>query len=488
MTNRTSPEYYAKHKWSILAVLIFMPFMATLDGTIVNVALPVMVKDLKTDMESIQLVVIVYLIAVVASILLFGRLGDIKGKGRLFMFGTAVFTIGSLMAGLSHDLNTLIVSRAIEGIGGAAAMANNQGIITEVFPASERGRALGISGISVALGTMLGPPIGGLIVSSLSWNYIFLINVPVGIVGFLLALRLLPRGTKTKQKVDTLGAVTLAAAVILFFDALLSGQNVGYDRYYIILAFVGCIVLFALFIWFEKKSKQPIVDLSLFKNSLFTISIVCVLIQFFAMSGISIIQPFYIEDVLKIDPGQTGLIMMSFPIVMGIMSPLSGYISDKVGAAKITLVGLVVMTAGLYLLSTMTAAEPVAKLILFLCIVGFGAGVFSAPNTSLIMSTAPAGKLGITGSINAFTRNFGSVTGISLLTTLLYSLMSSKVGYQVKGFISGKPDVFVYGMQTVYGIGVMILCVSVLLTIIRLFQDKRQRASQAAPDAPGGKK
>ena len=268
------------------------------------------------------------------------------------MFGTAVFTIGSLMAGLSHDLNTLIVSRAIEGIGGAAAMANNQGIITEVFPASERGRALGISGISVALGTMLGPPIGGLIVSSLSWNYIFLINVPVGIVGFLLALRLLPRGTKTKQKVDTLGAVTLAAAVILFFYALLSGQNVGYDRYYIILAFVGCIVLFALFIWFEKKSKQPIVDLSLFKNSLFTISIVCVLIQFFAMSGISIIQPFYIEDVLKIDPGQTGLIMMSFPIVMGIMSPLSGYISDKVGAAKITLVGLVVMTAGLYLLST----------------------------------------------------------------------------------------------------------------------------------------
>jgi len=301
MPNRTSPEYYAKHKWSILAVLIFMPFMATLDGTIVNVALPVMVKDLKTDMESIQLVVIVYLIAVVASILLFGRLGDIKGKGRLFMFGTVVFTAGSLMAGLSHDLNTLIIARAIEGIGGAAAMANNQGIITEVFPAGERGRALGISGISVALGTMLGPPIGGLIVSYLSWNYIFLINVPVGIVGFLLALKLLPRGVKTKQKVDYRGAATLAAAVVLFFYALLTGQSAGYDKYYIILAFIGCTVLFALFVLFEKKSAQPIVELSLFKNSLFTISIICVLIQFFAMSGISIIQPFYIEDVLKID-------------------------------------------------------------------------------------------------------------------------------------------------------------------------------------------
>ena len=130
MTNASSAEYYAKHKWSILAVLIFMPFMATLDGTIVNVALPVMVKDLHTDMESIQLVVIVYLIAVVATILLFGRLGDIKGKGLLFLFGTFLFTAGSLLAGLSHSLPALIVSRAVEGVGGAAALANNQGIIT----------------------------------------------------------------------------------------------------------------------------------------------------------------------------------------------------------------------------------------------------------------------------------------------------------------------------------------------------------------------
>ncbi|MEA5003560.1 MAG: MFS transporter [Christensenella sp.] len=475
MVQRTSPEYYAKHKWSILAVLIFMPFMATLDGTIVNVALPVMVKDLHTDMESIQMVVIVYLIAVVASILLFGRLGDIKGKGRLFMFGTVVFTLGSLMAGLSHDLNTLIVARVIEGIGGAAAMANNQGIITEVFPSNERGRALGISGIAIALGTMLGPPLGGLIVTYLNWNYIFLINVPIGVIGFLLALRLLPRGEKTQQKVDYRGAVTLAAAVILFFFALLTGENVGYDKYYIILCFVAAAGLVFLFLYFERRRQQPIVDLSLFKNPLFTLSIICVLIQFFALSGISIIQPFYIEDVLKINPGSTGLVMMSLPIAMGIMSPISGYISDKVGAAKVTLVGLVIMTAGLALLATMTATEPVYKLVIYLCIVGLGAGIFSAPNTSLIMSTAPKEKLGITGSINAFTRNFGSVTGIALLTTLLYSLMSAKAGHHVEGYVAGRPDIFVYGMQTVYTIGVIILAVSVVLTVVRLFQDKKQK-------------
>ena len=475
MTNASSAEYYAKHKWSILAVLIFMPFMATLDGTIVNVALPVMVKDLHTDMESIQLVVIVYLIAVVATILLFGRLGDIKGKGLLFLFGTLLFTAGSLLAGLSHSLPALIVSRAVEGVGGAAALANNQGIITEVFPAGQRGRALGISGVAVAFGTMLGPPIGGLIVSALNWNYIFLINVPVGIIGFLLGLRLLPRGKKIKEAVDYRGAAFLAAAVIMFFYALLTGQSSGYSHPRVFLSFAGSAVLFLLFIFLEKRNRQPVVELSLFKNPLFTISIVCVLIQFFVMSGISIIQPFYIEDVLKISPGQTGLIMMSFPIAMGIMSPLAGYISDKAGAAKITLIGLIIMTLGLYLLSTMTASEPVGKLILFLCIVGLGAGIFSAPNTSLIMSTAPKDKLGITGSINAFTRNFGSVTGISLLTTLLYALMSSKAGFQVKGFVAGRPDLFVYGMQNVYRLGTAVLCISVVLTAIRLFQDRRER-------------
>ncbi|MEG2882751.1 MAG: MFS transporter [Christensenella sp.] len=470
---RTSPQYYAQHKWSILAVLIFMPFMAMLDSTIVNVALPVMVKDLGTDMQSVQMVVIAYLIAVVASILLFGRMGDILGKGRLFMFGTVVFTVGSLMAGLSHDLNTLIIARVIEGIGGAAALANNQGIITEVFPANERGRALGFSGVSVALGTMAGPALGGLIVTYLNWNYIFLINVPVGIIGFILALRLMPRGIKSKEKLDYRGAAALAATVILFFFALLTGAKVGYQKYYIIISFIAAVGFMALFLFLEKRSAQPIIDLSLFKNSLFTISIVCVFIQFFAISGISIIQPFYIEDVLKTDPAQTGLIMMSLPIILGIVSPIAGYISDKIGATKITLAGLIIMTLGLFLLSTMTASEPIYKLVIYLSVVGLGAGIFSAPNTSLIMSTAPKEKLGITGSINAFTRNLGSVIGISLLTTLLYSLMSAKVGHTVDGFVAGQPNVFVYGMRIVYLVGVALLVVSVILTIIRLFQNKK---------------
>ena len=201
----------------------------------------------------------------------------------------------------------------IEGIGGAAALANNQGIITEVFPANERGARAGHLRHLRRTRHHAGAPIGRLIVTYLSWNYIFLINVlPVGIVAFILALKLLPRGKKRQTSRSITGHRLLAAAVILFFFGLLTGLSKGYDKYYIILSFAGAVILVPFSCTLKKRSQQPIIDLSLFKNSLFTLSVICVLIQFFAMSGISIIQPFYIEDVLKIDPGSTGLIMMSF--------------------------------------------------------------------------------------------------------------------------------------------------------------------------------
>jgi predicted MFS family arabinose efflux permease len=200
-------------------------------------------------------------------------------------------------------------------------MANNQGIITEVFPSNERGRALGISGVFAAVGTMCGPPLGGIIVSNLSWNYIFIINIPVGIISLIAGLRLLPMGQKTKSRIDITGAVLLAATVLLFFYGLLAGEKRGYTRPEILTAFALSIVTLVLFIRTEKRNPIPILDLSLFKNPIFSLSILCVLIQFVGTSGVSIVQPFFMEDVLKLSAAQTGLVMMSTPIAMGITSP-----------------------------------------------------------------------------------------------------------------------------------------------------------------------
>jgi len=474
----------AKNKWAILAVLVTIPFMVTLDGTIVNVALPVMVKDLNTTMESIQTVVTSYLIAVVAFILLFGRMGDAKGKGRIFIFGVATFTAGSVIAGLSHNLVMLNTARVIEGIGGAAAMANNQGIITEVFPANERGRALGISGVFSAVGTMCGPPVGGLIVSNLSWNYIFLINIPVGFIGLLAALKLLPRGQKKRENIDIPGAVFLGIAVVAFFYGLLNGQGHGYLRPEIIISFAASILFTIIFIRRECKTGEPILDLSLFRNPIFTLSIICVLIQFTINGGVSIMQPFFMEDVMRLTAEQTGLIMMSLPIAMGITSPISGYLSDKFGPGIFTLIGLIIMSAGIILLGTMTATVQAGTLIFYLVIIGVGGGLFAAPNTSMIMSTAPKDKLGIVGSTNGFMRNFGSVLGVSVFTTILYSLMSSSLGYQVTGYVKGKPDVFVSAMHGVYMIATVLLIIGIILTVIRVIKDRKKPAQQQTEESP----
>src|SRR5471030_3128103 len=171
-----------KNRWVILFVVVMVTFMSALDGSIVNVALPVMAKSLNVTSAGIQLVVTSYLIIIAATILIFGRLGDIIGKTKVFRFGIVVFTIGSLLCGLTNSLPILVAARAIQAIGAAGTMSTNQGIITQVFPARERGRALGVIGTFVALGAMAGPPIGGIIVSAASWRYIFLINVPIGII------------------------------------------------------------------------------------------------------------------------------------------------------------------------------------------------------------------------------------------------------------------------------------------------------------------
>ncbi len=465
-------------KWLILAVLVAIPFMVTMDGTVVNVALPVMAKDIGVSLESIQTVVSCYLVAVVGSILLFGRLGDMLGKGRMFTLGVVVFGLGSLVAALSRQLWLLDVARVVQGIGGAAAMANNQGIITEVFPENERGRALGISGVFAALGTTLGPPIGGLIVTKLHWSYIFLINVPVALLAFVAGLALLPKGQKKSQKLDLLGAGVMAAGVVLFFVVLFQGEKIGFAKPLTLLGLALSVGLLVLFVLLEKRSAQPLLDLSLFKNPMFTISVFCVLILFVVSGGVSILMPVYLEDLRQFSAAQSGLILMALPIAMGLLSPVSGTLSDKIGPAPLTVAGLGVLLLGTGCLAFATGGTPLWGLIAFLVLIGIGSGLFAAPNTSLIMGTAPKDKLGIAGSINGFMRNCGSAVGVSLFSSIQYAVMSAIDGRPVTGYVPGKPQLFLSAWKTVFLFGVVLLAVGLTLTVVRLMKQKKEQVVQ----------
>jgi len=470
--NNTKNETYKK-RWIILFTVISATFMATLDGSIVNVALPNMSDKLGVSMAGIEWVVTSFFITIAATILIFGRLGDIKGKMKVFKFGVVVFTLGSFLCGLTHSLPLLVAARVVQAVGAAATMATNQGIITHVFPSHERGRALGMVGTFVALGSMAGPPIGGLIVSAVSWEYIFLINVPIGIIVFTMAMKVLPKShSVAEEKIDGKGSVLFTVFIVLLFGALLQGQSMGYNNPPMMGAFIISFISFVIFIIVENKIQVPLLELGIFKNSLFSISIICAFISFTAIGASNIILPFYFQDVLKLSPAATGLFMMVSPVVLSIVAPISGYMSDKVGSEILTLIGLSFTSVGLFLISSLNEKSSLIILVVYIVVMTLGNGMFQSPNNSLVMSTVPKNKLGIAGSVNALIRNLGIVLGTSAATLLLYNRMSYKIGYRVVDYVKGRDDVFIYGMRWVY-ISAGIMCViGVIITALRFYNNK----------------
>jgi len=462
-----------KNRWIILFIVVMVTFMCTLDSSIVNVALPVMAKALHVTSAGIQLVVTSYLIVISAAILVFGRLGDMLGKTKVFKFGIALFTMGSLFCGITSSLTVLVLARVVQAIGAAATMANSQGIITGVFPSKERGRALGITGTFVALGAMAGPALGGFIVDATSWEYIFLINIPIGIITLFYGIKILPKANKTEKfKLDVYGAVLFAFTIIPLFVALGKGQEIGFTHPIILTGFLLSIVSFITFIFVEKKRKNPLLELKIFENKLFSLSIFCGFISFVAMFCSVIIQPFYLQDVLKYSPSFTGLILMVSPLVLSVVAPISGHMSDKIGSEILTFIGLLVTGLGLLLMSTLNEQRSLMSMVFYIVVMTIGNGLFQSPNNSLIMSTVPKDKLGIAGSINGLVRNLGMVCGIALSTALLYNRMSYKIGYRVTNYIVGRNDAFIYGMRIVYITAAIICLIGAILTFSRLHSSK----------------
>lgn len=464
-----------QHKWIILFVVVIMSFMSCLDSSIVNVALPVMTKELSVSLSSIVWIVAAYLIAICSAILIFGRLGDMIGKSKVFKFGIILFTVGSLLCGLSSCFIMLVASRVIQGIGASAYMANNQGIITQIFARTERGKALGILAAAVALGTMIGPPLGGLIVSVLNWKFIFFINVPIGIAAAVFGFKILPKGERTNERLDIPGTILLVITTILLFGAIIRGQDTGFNNLYLTAAITAALVLGALFILLELKQRQPLLELELFKCKQFSLSLVCAFISFTCTSASIILIPFYLEDTLKITPANAGIFMMLSPLIVAVLSPLSGALSDKIGSEALTFAGLMMMGTGLFLMSSLNEISSLASAGIFMSVLAVGQGLFQPANNSLIMSASLKNKLGIAGSLNSFVRNLGQIAGVKFSTTLLYGFMSLKLKRHVSDYMKGRDDIFVFGMKNVYLILTIVCCVGVALASVRIFAGKKAK-------------
>jgi len=471
---------YSK-KWYVMMAVSMGIFLATIDGSIVNISLPTLVSSFQTDFALVQWVVLSYLLTVTTLMLGIGRLADIYGKKTIYMAGFIIFTAGSVLCGLSPTIYALIGFRIVQGIGAAMIMALGMAIVTEAFPSSERGRALGITGTIVSVGIALGPTLGGLIVKNLSWNWIFFVNLPIGILGTFMVLRYVPTfKPKGAERFDYWGALTLCIALLSLLTSLTLGQRNGFgDPSVLLLA--GTFTLFMIiFIMIELRLEQPMLDLRLFRNNLFSVSLVTGFLIFICLSGSLILMPFYAENVLGYDPQQTGMLMATVPIALGISAPISGSLSDRFGSRRITVVGLAVLLFGFLAISTLDAETTSLGYILRFLPVGLGMGIFQSPNNSTIMGAAPRARLGIASGMLAMTRTLGQVTGIAALGALWAGQAFKYAGKVLPGGATSAPIAAqVFALRDTFIIVSVIIFIALLLSIWGLSEERKQRVNQS---------
>ena len=415
----SSPAVDYSKKWYVLSAVGMGVFLATIDGSIVNVSLPTMERSFHTDFALVQWVVLAYLLTVTTLMLGIGRLADIYGKKSIYTTGFIVFTIGSVLCGLSPTIYFLIGFRVVQAVGAAMIMALGMAIVTEAFPRSERGRALGMVGTIVSVGIMVGPTLGGLIIQNLSWHWIFFVNVPIGIIGTFMVTRFVPAFKPPGgQRFDYWGAIALCVSLLSLLVALTLGQRNGFGDSNVLILIGLFMILLVTFIFIELRTEQPMIDLRIFRNSLFSVSLTSGFNVFICLSGSLILMPFYIQNVLGYDVQQTGLLMATVPVALGVVAPISGALSDRFGSRLMTVVGLVVLSIGFLGVSSLNAETTTLGYVLSFLPVGIGMGIFQSPNNSAIMGATPRDRLGIASGMLAVTRTLGQTTGIAVLGAL----------------------------------------------------------------------
>ncbi|MHB1651281.1 MAG: MFS transporter [Desulfitobacteriaceae bacterium] len=428
-TDKQTFKDSSRYRWFILANVSVGIFMATLDSSIVNVALPTMSVKLQANLSTLQWVVSAYLLTISSLLPVFGRMADLLGRKRVYSLGFIVFTLGSVLCGLSTNIWFLVFMRVLQAIGAAMLMANSAALITAVFPPQERGRALGMTGTVVALGSLTGPAVGGLLVGAASWRSIFFINLPIGILGYLAARVVLPgdKPQENKETFDFAGAFFFTSGMISLLFSFSNGQDWGWSSSPVLLGLILGVILLGLFFFTEFRVKDPMIDLSLFRNRPFLAGNLSGLLSFVAIFSNTMLMPFYLQHILNYSPTQVGLLMTSFPLVMAVTAPLSGYASDKIGPVVLTTGGLVLTSLGFLYLSTVPGTASAWQILPGPILNGLGAGMFNSPNNSSVMSSVPPRKLGVAGGINALVRNVGMVLGIAFSVSLFQNRQAASL-------------------------------------------------------------
>ena len=404
------------HKGWLLVTIGIGSFMSALDGSVVNIILPIVRNAFGSNVATVEWVVTIYLLVLSGLLLAFGRLGDLRGHKSIYTWGFVVFVISSALCGAAPSITLLIIFRGLQAVGGAMLASNSPAIVTKNFPAEQRGRTFGLISTMTYIGLTVGPSLGGGLAQFFGWRSVFYINVPVGAVAILLSLIFIPmdKGAEHGQPFDLAGSLVFMAGLSTLMLGLNQGSEWGWASPAVLGLLVGALLLLALFIQIERRSSAPMLDLSLFRVPLFSMAAASAVFNYVCVYSLLFLMPFYLIQGRGLDPAQAGMLLTVQPIIMAIAAPISGALSDKRGSRGPGMLGMALLALGLFMLSWIGAGTAMWIVAVGLAVSGLGTGMFISPNTSALMGAAPQSRQGIASGVQAVARNFGMVLGIGL--------------------------------------------------------------------------
>ncbi len=471
---KTSQAPPIDRKWLIFAALGTGVFLASFNIGIANVILPTLVMEFNVDFALVQWVVLSFTLTQTAISPAVGRLGDMLGHKPIFLWGTIAFALGSILAGLAPNIALLLAFRVVQAAGGAFAIALSMGIVTETFPKSERGKALGLFSAAVSAGGVAGPLLGGVLLDLLSWRWTFFVGFPLSCISLALAWLYLPKDRpRGKERFDWTGATTFSAGLLALMLFLTVGESRGYSSPPMIGLFAFALFTLALFIHTERRVKEPLLDLTIFRSPRFSLSLSTRLISFIVFGGVSLIFPFYLTNLLTLEPSLVGLLLAITSLFFGLASPIAGALSDRFSFHIIAGAGLVMLGFGCFTVSTLNADTSILGFILRVTPLGLGMGLFQSPNNSAVMGAVPRERLGVASGLNTIGRTLGRTSGVAALGALWAVRVSHHGGPEFTGSVTqAVAAAQVAGLRDVSYTALAIVLLGLALSVWGFLKDK----------------
>ena len=446
-------------------------FLSTMDSSMINVALPSIMRSFSTTLARTQWVVLMYLLTITVSLLIWGYLADCYGQGRIYLLGMLVFTFGSAVCYCAPTLALLIFFRFVQALGAAMMMASGPAIIKIVFPREHLGRGLGFLGIATSIGLMSGPVISGFLIRYFSWRTIFLVTVPVSLGAYLLGelflARNLSQGKETKKApFDWPGSLVWIMLVSLAVIFISHAHEVGTVQKIFFTILLGAVVW--LFWILEKRHDVPLFPLFLFRRKYYGIAMIVAALSFVVLFVVLIVMPFYMDFVLRIPVDRIGYVMMAVPLTLFIVSPVSGWLYDIIGARFLTTAGLAISCFAVILLSFLSPQSTPFEIAWRLALLGMGQSIFLSPNTASVLARIEKEHTGITSGMLATSRNIGMLTGVAIAGmafTSLFFIFSG--GLDLKEYSALQENAFMHAFQSTLGIAALLALIGGILSVMR---------------------